>query len=205
MKIIELSQGSPEWLTWRKTKITATSSAILMQHNPWSEPLDLWNEMLGFTPPKEVNSAMTRGSELEPTARKLFNEQTGLNFIPIVCESEENPWMAASLDGWDGDNDAILEIKCPKEQTHRLALLGEIPIYYRDQIMHQFGVTQGKICYYVSYRPECIDNPLIVVEVLPDWEYIDQMIAVEKAFYYDNLTCFNPPQVFKFKQRSSNV
>jgi len=201
MKIIELEQGSEDWLLWRKAHITATSAGILMGHNPWRTPLDLYNEMLGFTAPQETNAAMTRGSEMEPTARALFVERVGIEMIPIVCESDVNHWMAASLDGWNEEGKIILEIKCPNAKTHDMALNCDLPIYYRDQIMHQFAVTQGKICYYMTYRPEH-PKPFAIIEIMPDWNYIAEMIEVEREFYENHLCVFNPPTPKTLNMRS---
>ncbi len=186
MKIIKLFQGSDEWKQWRKSRITATSAGGLMMHNFWKTPLDLYKEMLEMVPPQETNAAMQRGSDMEPIARSLFIEMTGLEMEPIVCESDEHFWMAASLDGWNEENKAILEIKCPNEKTHLLALSGDMPDYYRDQIMHQLAVTGGAICYYMSYRPEH-EQKVAIVQVKPNPEYMAELIEVEKKFYYENI------------------
>jgi len=194
MKIIEgLEQGSDEWKSWRKTKITATSAAILMGNNPWNKPIDLYNEIFGLIPPKESNAAMARGTALEPEARQAFIDKMGIDMIPIVCEHEEYPWMAASLDGWNEDNKAILECKAPNEKTHFMAIEGNIPEYYRDQIIHQLAVTGGKVCYYVSYRPEYKIN-LAIVEVYPNIGYMQTMIETEKQFYEECMLTMTPPK-----------
>lgn len=214
MKIIPIEQSTPEWHAWRKTKITATSAGILMDHNPWEKPLDLWNSMLGFTPPKEKTAAMQRGNDLEPEARLLFIERTGIEMIPICCECSDNPWMAASLDGWSQDNGVVLEIKSPNEKTHLMALDGEAPLYYHDQMMHQLKVTGGTICYYVSYRPEYKKNPLAIVETFPHIEYMDQIVQKESHFYHEyfwpsyqglstgRFDMIKRPEAWSFKQKS---
>ncbi len=193
MKIIEISQASDEWKLWRQSRITATSASIIMGNNPWKSKIDLFNEMLGITPPQELNAAMARGSALEPEARELFIKETGIDMIPIVCENDDHYWMAASLDGWCEENNAILEIKSPNEKTHEMACEGIIPIYYSDQMQHQLAVTKGSICYYMSYRPE---YPIkhAIIEVFPNIEYIEHMIELEKEFYFDNLCSFKEPE-----------
>ena len=135
---------------------------------------------------------MQRGHDLEPIARDLFIEQSGITFEPIVAESDEFPWMGASLDGWNEDNKAILEIKCPSDRSHNDALLGIVAEYYVDQCQHALGVTGGDICYYVSYHPEH-SNKLAVVEIKPDVDYIKQIIEVERKFYEENLCQFKVP------------
>ena len=202
MKIVSHEQGSAEWLNWRRSKITATSASIIMGHNPWSTKLDLWNEMLGITPPKEKNAAMERGNTLEPEARALFIKETGIDMVPIVCESEAYPWMAASLDGWNAEHQAILEIKSPGEKTHLMSINGEIPIYYSDQLHHQCGVTKGQIAYYMSYRPEYKKQPYAIVEARPDWDYIERMIDAERIFYEEYLCTFRRPEEWTFKEKT---
>ena len=200
MKIIQLEQGSSEWLHWRKNKITGTSASVIMGNNPWKNTRQLWDELLGFTPPQEKNAAMQRGNDLEPKARMIFEEMMGMEFPPIVCESDQYDWMAASLDGWNEDNKAILEIKCPNERTHKEALDGIVPIYYLDQCQHAFCVTEGVICYYVSYRPEH-EKQIAVVEIKPNLDYIEQMKDKEKDFYENYLFSIiptPPPEPFKF-------
>jgi len=198
MKIINLTQSSSEWLEWRRSKITATSAGILMLNNPWKTPLDLFEEMLGMVPPVEKNEAMERGNRLEPIARMLFEEMIGMEFAPICCEHDTLPWFAASLDGWNEDNQVVLEIKCPGERTHREALEGIIPKYYQDQIFHQLGCSGGVSAYYVSYRPEHERN-IAVVEVKRDQAYIDHIIETERKFYFDNLCDFKEPVEWKMK------
>jgi len=204
MKIIEFEggQGGTDWLAWRRRKITATSASIIMGHNPFESKVDLWNSMMGITPPKEMNAAMERGGLLEPEARALFINETGIDMVPIVCESEAYPWMAASLDGWNFENKCILEIKSPGEKTHLMSINGEIPIYYADQIQHQFAVTKGQIAYYMTYRPEYTRKPYAIVEVLPNWEYIETMIESERQFYEENVCLFKSPKQWAFKEKT---
>lgn len=200
MKIIELQQGSDAWKKWRQTKITGTAASVIMGNNPWKTRLDLWNELLGITPPQEMNEKMQRGNNLEPKARMIFEEIMGMEFPPIVCESDEYDFMGASLDGWNEDNKAVLEIKCPSERTHKEAIDGIVPQYYIDQCQHALIVTGGVICYYVSYRPEH-DKQIAVVEIKPKPEYMIQIIEKEKDFYENNLfsTIPTPPETWEFK------
>ncbi len=201
MPKIVMEQGTDEWKAWRKTKITATSASIIMGSNPWKTQEDLWNEMLGFTPPQEMNAAMMRGSELEEPARNLFMEISGLHFEPCLYESDEFPWMAASLDGISHLElcDAILEIKCPGEKSHLEACEGKIKPYYYDQMQHQLAVTGASMCYYFSYRPECTPQ-YIVIEVYPDVDYQEIMIKHEYEFY-KKLCNFDKPVEWEMKQR----
>src|ERR1700722_13914293 len=170
MKIINLQQGSKEWLDYRKSKVMATDVPVILGSNPWKTTLELWEEKLDFRPPTQLNDAMRRGQELEPEARKLACELIGIEFEPCVCESSEYPWLAESLDGLSKCGRYILEIKCPKEATHIDAINGIVPPYYTDQKQDQLLVTGAEMCYYFSYRPVIKNKEYAIIEVYPDLE-----------------------------------
>lgn len=167
MKIIDVEQGSPEWLAWRRTVITATDASVIMGNNPWDTPYTLWQRKLGYLEEKKSNEAMERGKRLEPEARAQFVERYGIDMIPAVVESSEFDFLGASLDGISELGGVILEIKCGGFKLHGMASQGEIPQYYIDQMQHQLLVTGAEKCYYDSY--DGTDG--ICIEVLPDPEY----------------------------------
>lgn len=201
MPVIDLEQGSQSWLDYRKDKIMATDTPILLGSNPWKTPYTLWEEKLGLKQPEKTNDAMRRGHELEPKARELACGITEINFEPAVVESTKYPWLAASLDGIGiGYNQYILEIKCPKPSTHDDALEGRIPEYYIDQIQHQLLVSEAEICYYFSYRPERTDKPYAIVEIYKDLNKHEQIIEKGQEFY-NRMCTMNPPKEWRFKEK----
>lgn len=191
MPRLDLEQGSPIWHTYRQSHIMATSASIIMGLNPFKTELELWEEMLGLKPPTKINPAMQRGMNLEPEARKLASCLMGIEFQPNVFESGKYNWMAASLDGISECNQCLLEIKCPNEKTHEMAINDLIPDYYLAQIQHQLAVTDAEICYYFSYRPENIKK-CAIVEVKKNYNFIEKMIEKEKQFWI-NLCTMQPP------------
>lgn len=179
MKEIKLEQGSSEWLSWRKTVITATDASILMGNNPWDTPYQCWQRKLGLIEEKKSNEAMERGKRLEPEARAQFIERHGIQMEPMVVESTEFDFLGASLDGIDFLGNALLEIKCGGEKLHSMAKRGEIPAYYKDQMQHQLLVTGASRCYYYSY--DGTDG--ICIEVLPDPEFKAIFMPKARAFW----------------------
>lgn len=182
-----LIQRSPEWIAWKKTKISGTDSAKILNLNPWSSALSLWEEKLSLRESQKMNQNMQRGIDLEPIALQLFNEITGSDFEPIVVEHSKEKWAIASLDGMNSKNE-ILEIKANGQKNHQLALDGIIPDYYFCQIQHCLWVSNADIAYYFSYTPESQK----ILEVKPDLAFIENMIKSEKEFF-DRLMNFNPP------------
>ena len=179
MKEIKLEQGSPEWLAWRKTVITATDASIILGNNPWDTPYTCWQRKLGLIEEKVSNEAMERGKRLEPDARDQFNGIWFKNMQPMVVESSEYDFLGASLDGISDDGKNILEIKCGGSKLHSMASRGEIPAYYKDQMQHQLLVTGADKCFYYSYD----GRDGICIEVYPDPEYAKTFLPLARAFW----------------------
>ena len=178
----ESIQGSPKWHDFRKCHLGASEAPIIMGISPWCRAHNLWEEKLGFRESKPVTQKMQRGMDLEPIARELCIDHHGINFIPKVIEMIEYPFLSASLDGILEDENIILEIKCPNQDTHNLALRGYIKDYYMCQMQHQMMVSGFDRCLYMSYNPEH-QNPIAYVDVHMDEKFIGGLFKMEKHFW----------------------
>lgn len=139
--IVQLPQGSPEWLAYRLTKFNASESAAVLGLSPWQTPYQLWLQKTGRSTGK-TNQAMLRGTELEPAARAAFEEHTELVMQPLVLEAGR---YSASVDGMTLDGSLVLEIKCPLRGTRsdlwRDVAVGAVPEHYVIQVQHQLMVS----------------------------------------------------------------
>lgn len=179
MKQINLVQGSPEWLEFRRTKIGASDAPIIMGESPWKTPFELYSDKI-YGVENFRNRAMQRGVNLEPLARKVFEETTAFELTPpMVVQSDEFDWMIASLDGINEESKIIVEIKCPGAKDHGIAKEGKIPPKYYPQLQHQLAVTGYKQLYYFSFK-DADDFASIICE--RDQVYIDKLIEAEKVF-----------------------
>lgn len=181
MRMLEtnLTQGSQEWLDFRKKGIGASDAPIVMGMSPWRSVVDLYKEKLGLIEPQPITSSMQRGMDLEPKARRLFEEMTGILVVPDIKISEKYSWLYASLDGISIDEKVIVEIKCTSKKNHELAKNGKIPSYYMPQIQHQIYVCNVDICHYFSFD----GNDGKLVNVPRDNEFISKLLEMEKEFY----------------------
>ena len=60
--------------------------------------------------------------------------------------------VGASVDGYLGDFEGLVEVKCPKSATHLKYLLADgAPKEYLPQITHQLWVSGAAWCDFVSY------------------------------------------------------
>ena len=121
MKLVELEQGTEEWLDWRRSKLSASNAGVIMLDTPSWMPVRTWEALRGRSAlfgnidpePEERSEFLERAAEhglkTEPIARARFAPD-----LPAVCgEMDEDDRFAASLDGWNPETRTWLEIKCP--------------------------------------------------------------------------------------------
>lgn len=178
MKIINVEQGSKEWLSWRKTVITATDCSAILGNNPWVTPYKCWQRKLGLIEEQKSNKAMNEGVRLEPIARAQFIETHGINMTPVVVESTEFDFLGASLDGISDCRKYILEVKC-SEKLYKMALEGIIPQYYQDQTQDQLLVTRAEKCFYYAFY----GKEGVCIEIVPDPLFESMFLPKARAFW----------------------
>lgn len=203
MNEIFLDQGTPDWLAWRAgdaytdvystqhpalngPRITATAASVCGGYSPFATAHELWGEMLGLRKRQVANFIMQRGSALEPKARQAYTEIMGEDYEALCVQSVAKPWIAASLDGVDLLRTRGVEIKCPiSEKTHDLAMLGEVPKYYYDQIQWQMLASDNQLTEidYFSYAPQIgFASPITVkVDLQRQAELIDASMKLRLA------------------------
>ncbi len=143
--ICKLLQGSAEWHDHRRKYRNASETPVVLGLSPWQTPYQLWQHKLGLSAP-EVNQAMLRGTQLEPTARAAYEARTGLVMQPLVLVDGE---YSASLDGLTLGGERVLEIKCPfkgRDSTlWKCVSEGQLPEHYQWQVQHQLMVTKAAV------------------------------------------------------------
>jgi len=189
MKIIKLEQGSPEWISWRKTVITATDCPAIRGSSIWVTPYKCWQRKLGLVAEQSSNGSMERGKKLEPIIRERFIEKFCLKMTPEVVESSEYEFLGASLDGLSESGRFILEIKTGGPKLYKMAQEGTIPPYYMDQMQHQLLVTGAEKCFYCVGDEDPTKD--IVIEVYPDPNFAKDFIP--QARYFWKCIAFNEP------------
>lgn len=180
----ETQTGSPNtvaWHNWRAEGIGASDSihtackAGLTKKKPsWANSNKLLAQKLGLAKPTAMNSFMQKGIDLESTARRRFEEDTGLIMMPTFGQMDSHPFMRASFDGVSFFKD-ILEIKCPSEEIHNLAKSGVVVPYYLPQMAHQCLVLHGEPrnwtgnerVFFATYNPDDLEgNDLAIVSMV---------------------------------------
>ena len=104
--LVELEQGTSEWLAWRHNGIGASEASTIMGENRFQSTSVLLQEKRGAVVLDSIqNKAMALGTKLEPEARKLYVEETGKDVKPVCVQSSKYDWLRASLDGLSSNHD----------------------------------------------------------------------------------------------------
>lgn len=173
------NSGSPqtaEWHAWRQMGIGSSDAIILaaeegvvkapswVKNSRW-----LWEVKTGRRSGEiPSNAAMQRGTLNEAPARDSFIKRTGIQVSPMFGGNDGHPFIRASFDGIDFNQEVLVEIKVPSFERHSAAKSGVVPEYYLVQMAHQALVLwehpdcfDGKNANYVSYYPETDDLAIV--------------------------------------------
>jgi putative phage-type endonuclease len=175
----DLRQGTPSWHIWRKQGIGASEAPIAMGVSKWMTLNQLVDIKTGKATERPSTIYMERGKRLEEPARELYIKKIGLTVRPACLEAFGREWMRASLDGWSDKNQHVVEIKCPGEKDHTLALRGTVPKHYYPQLQHILAVTGFSEIDYWSYR----EDKGILLKVKRDEKYIQKLISIEEKIW----------------------
>lgn len=119
MPWLQLDQGSEEWLTARRGKITGSRFKDARDKLKDGQPskaclgyaMDIARERIGgIAPPKFQNAAMRTGTEQEPFARAMYEARTGHMVDEAGFYLSDDAVFGLSPDGLI-DDDGVLEIK----------------------------------------------------------------------------------------------
>lgn len=202
MIIWNFEQKSEAWHEARCGRVTGTRFKSLVAGTGTQTYKDLVTNMACeiITRKQEetyVSADMERGVELEPIARVLYSEITGIDVreMGFISPDDDTPyaeWIGISPDGVLPDN-GLLEIKCPKFKTHLEYIeANKLPSEYKYQVQGQLFVTGYDYCDFMSYADGM--KPFIY-RVFPDYELfkefeqrLDKLIldVKDKLSIYEN-------------------
>lgn len=164
----EITQGTEDWfnIKWGKIGGTLAKGLHVKSDTLFIDVLSQHLEEFEYEEESFKSSAMERGNELEPHARKYLSEYSGIDFKETGwLQSEENELLGISPDGITEDETIQCEIKCFGRKKHTEVLLSqEVPSEYIHQCIHAFTVNPKlKQLYFIAFRPESVKNSFIKI------------------------------------------
>ena len=191
-KIIEHSrafptQRTPEWIEFRKTRITGSEVATVICQNKYQTRKSLLAKKRCTQPIHIDAPALEHGRKYEPIAIKKYEEQTGEKVHELnMIGAPGNDRFAYSPDGLT-ESGRLIEVKCPfaREIKH------EVPTYYMPQIQMGLWILSmhglDTVCDFIQYKPatEGRGEILDILEVARDPSWFESNKAYIMTFLDD--------------------
>jgi len=182
----DITQGSEAWHQIRAGRFGASRAALWLVNG--KRPDKIGATALAYitekaayhisreVPDSYLSPAMERGLDLEPLARRAYEDHT----FEIVDECgyvSAGEYIGISPDGLVGDDGGV-EIKCLAAKNHLGLINGDpIPNKYRAQCQYSLWVTGRAYWDNVYYHPSFGAKSLLTYRIEPDAEYFDTFEA----------------------------
>ena len=186
-----IEQGSDKWFAVKLGKPSTSNFSRVLTNGRGKDSMgataftyakDLAIERLtGIITDVPTNFHMERGIELEPMARKYYEDNYFEN-VELIGGIENHGYYC-STDGLMGKI-KVLEIKCPKASTHFDYLLDNNLLIkkYAPQVQGELWLSEREICVLISFHPAF--EKQVVIEVTRDEVLIkrlkDRLIIFDK-------------------------
>ena len=190
-ELIQVEQGSPEWLEARLGLATASRFKDILTTIKTGESAARRNykaelvveRLTGQLGDRYSNKYMEYGTETEPLARLEYILKSGNSVDEAGFFQHPSLEAGASPDGLVSQ-DGLIEIKCRQIANHLQMLhVNEVSPEYIPQIQGQLWITGRKWCDFVSFVPELPENAqLFTKRVLRDEAYITKLAQEVEQF-----------------------
>ena len=198
MILVDVIQGSDEWLTLRLGLVSASRFKELMTEpkskadkesgalsaTARSYMMELIAEILTGEQKKVTGPALDWGTNNEKGAQIEYAFEQGVTVDEVgICLTDDKQ-IGASPDGFIGDFGG-LEIKCPYNSANHIAtvIAGEMPKEHMAQVQGNMLVNGRQWWDFVSYDPR-IDGKgrIFITRINRDDEYIEKIQIKLTAF-----------------------
>lgn len=177
----DFNQGSDQWAEIRRGRIGGTSCATLLvngrsDNGLGAGALAMVYEKAAefFSDPEEsyTSFAMQRGTELEPVARRRYEDET-FSTVTEVGYISKGEYLGVSPDGLIGEDGGV-EIKCPAAKEFlRFMDTKVIKSEYFYQCQWCMYISGRKWWDFVYYHPDFYPADLVSTRQLPDKKTFD--------------------------------
>jgi hypothetical protein len=166
---VKTYQSHEEWLAARSGKVTGSKLKDVITKRGNTTKIGVYQLVADYLGIQDGSvDGRDRGHEFELEAIKTLSEQTGIDFKTdlVMWESDENPNMAYSPDGYTEDHTITAEAKC-LSSAHHIQIIVEKKILaeHYDQMIQSFIVNeQQDTHYYISYDPRVTAKPFFIIK-----------------------------------------
>jgi putative phage-type endonuclease len=187
VKIVDVTQGTPEWLAHRREGIGSSDIAAIMGKCNYRSAMDAFKDKIGVSDPIYVNPAMRRGQENESEAGDWLSSKLQIQGHTNPCiEHPQFSFLHSSLDFYDAKSGIIGEIKVPMPKT--FSSLFQIKTAWDDyidrykfQLQWHMAVSGKEKIWFVVYSPE--HKKAYTKEIIRDDVLIKEMMDKATEFW----------------------
>jgi putative phage-type endonuclease len=204
---------SPQWHELRRAGIGGSDAAAVCGLSKYKTPYQVWAEKISEAPPaveleEDEPDYITAGKILEAPVRDWFSRRTGINVIPFprMVRNTATPFALANVDGLTGESmravDGVYEGKTSRFDWSTPDGEVEVPFEAGVQGQHYLAVLGLDVVHYA-----CLvgGQKLVIAEVARNDKIIEDMLAIEEAFWTHVVNGTPPPveagDVDHFKKR----
>lgn len=182
---LNVEQGTDAWLKERLKRVTASQTPSLLNLSPYQTVSQLLEEKLTGKE-AEVDSykeyLFRKGHQAEHAAREWAESDLGFKLPPKVIVSNRCIGLLASLDGFNEEQNVILEAKYMGAKSLDEVKKGKIKLHHKCQIQAQLLASGAKHCIYFA-TTESGDSAIL--EITPKQDYFENITAAVNAFIRD--------------------
>jgi hypothetical protein len=185
-------QGSEQWDEWRAVRATASEFGKIFtgggkvsgQREPYMRKCAVAREYK--LPAWAGNEHTDRGHALEPVARQMFTDLSGLDVREVSCIEHENGLCGGSPDSLiyapDGRLISGLEIKCYGYEKHvGIVTEGKMPTDCKPQVHGLLFLSRLPCWQFMVYHDDALPFDMRTIEIEPD-AYTDALENEIMAF-----------------------
>lgn len=179
VNIIDCIQGSEEWIEARLGFVTASNFAKVLAKGQGKTRSLYMNKiaaerLTGMVEDGHYDQNMMHGNIVEEQAREYYSMLNDciVDQVGFVTRDDD---VGGSPDGLVGTC-GMIEIKCPLSSTHIANIINNRMLpEYKPQVQGLLWITERQWCDFISYDYRVVANPLHVVRVERDSEYIKEL------------------------------
>lgn len=165
MKVHDVPQRSVEWFQLRLGLLTGScAAAVIAERKRGTGELKeratlrrrlVCERLTSLSAESTFQSEeMKRGADMESAAFAAYEARTRQIVQRVGFVTHDTLAAGCSPDGYIGNWEGVLELKCPKQTTHyEYMQAGVVPDEYRGQVVHALWVTGAQWLDFCSFDP----------------------------------------------------
>ncbi len=199
VSVVTKDMSHDEWLQNRRSGIGGSDAGAIMGVNPYMSALDLYNDKLGITPPKDLsdNQAVHFGNVLEDVVAQEYTRRTGIKVRRRNAQfaHAKYPWMLANIDRDVVGEPMLLECKTAgayfKKDEWGPSGTDQVPMHYYIQCAHYMcvmGYERADLAVLIGGRD------FRIYHIEKDKELEEMLIEKEANFWNNHVLKQIPPE-----------